>query len=152
MSCLITGASLENWTRSFRIAWRQIMFLSRRNRAQRVPGDITPSYIFSRVARLNAVIKHFITWPLSVGNFVSTLMRRDRRARAGHPPKKGSTIKKFFFYFFESEQETRNTSENATYFLIFNVLFLQQSLPSAWPDGFFHDRLPSSHTGIHQAC
>lgn len=129
MSCLITGASLENWTRSFRIAWRQIMFLSRRNRAQRVPGDITPSYTFSRVARLNAVIKHFITWPLSVGNFVSTLMRRDRRARAGHPPKKGSTIKKFFFYFFESEQETRNTSENATYFLI-SQCFIFATKPS----------------------
>ena len=55
---------------------------------QRVPGDITSSYIFSRVARLNAVIKHFITLPLSIGNSVSTVMGRDRRARAGPPPKK----------------------------------------------------------------
>ena len=74
----------------------------RRNRVQRVPGDIASSYIFSRVARLNAVIKHFITWPLSIGNSVSTLMDAiDGRAR--DTPRKRFYNKKNFSFIFSSQ-------------------------------------------------
>lgn len=56
--------------------------------------------------------------------------------------KKDSTINTFrwLFFFPKPEQESHNSSKNATPFYLFGFFyqFLQQSHVSAGPDGFYH--------------
>ena len=55
--------------------------------------------------------------------------------------KKDSTINIFHWFFFSKpEQESHNSSKNATPFYLFGFFyqFLQQSHVSAGPDGFYH--------------
>lgn len=62
--------------------------------------------------------------------------------------KKDSTINTFHWFFFSKpEQESHNSSKNATPFYLFGFFyqFLQQSHVSAGPDGFYR---PGPHQPV----